>query len=142
MRIQTEYMSFKIVERSVVAMISRRTCRVLQKYVVFPDYSTVSRGAPRFVAGVPRFVAGARRCSQACCRRSQGLPHAPQVLSGAPRCSQTYHNHFHGSPAPVIRDASYSEGRPECPPRVRYSPEIDASKVTLHILSDTPVVFQ
>ena len=43
---------------------------------------------------------------------------------------------------PVIRDPSYSEGQPECPPRVRYSPEIDASKFTLHILSDTPGVFQ
>jgi len=45
-------------------------------------------------------------------------------------------------PVRVIRDPSYSEGRPECPPRVWYSPEIDASKFTLHILSDTPGVFQ
>ena len=79
-----------------------------------------------------------RRRSQACRRRSQVLPGAPKVLSGAPRCSQTYHKHSHGSPVPVIRDPTYSAGRPECPPRVWYSPEIDASKFTLHILSDTP----
>jgi len=36
MRIKTEYMSFKIVERSIVAMISRRTCRVIKEDVVFP----------------------------------------------------------------------------------------------------------
>jgi len=43
---------------------------------------------------------------------------------------------------PVIRDPSYSEGLPEYPARVRYSPKIDASKFTLDILSDTPGVFQ
>ena len=46
------------------------------------------------------------------------------------------------TPVPVVRDPSYSEGRPEYPPRVWYSPEIDASKFALHILSDTPGVFQ
>ena len=73
---------------------------------------------------------------------SPAFPGAPKVLSGAPRCSQTYHNHSHGSPVAVIRDPSHSEGRPECPPRVWYSLEIDPSKFTLHILSDTPGVFQ
>jgi len=57
-------------------------------------------------------------CSQTCRRRSLVLPGAPKVLSGALRCSQTYHNHSHSTPVPVIRDPSYSEGRPECPPRV------------------------
>jgi len=70
------------------------------------------------------------------------LPGAPKVLSGALRCSQTYHNHSHCTPVAVICDPSYSEGRQECPPRVWYSAEIDASKITLHILSDTPGVFQ
>jgi hypothetical protein len=70
------------------------------------------------------------------------LPGAHDVLSGAPTCSQTYHNHSHGTPVPVIRDPSYSECRPECPPRVWDSPDIDASKCTLHILSDTPGGFQ
>jgi len=46
------------------------------------------------------------------------------------------------TPIPVVSDPSYSEGLPEYPPRVWYSPEIDASKFTLHILSDTPGVFQ
>jgi len=41
------------------------------------------------------------------------------------------------SPVLVIRDPSYSEGQLECPPRVWYSPQIDTSKFTLHILSDT-----
>ena len=139
-------MSFIIVERSVVAMISSRTCCVLKEDVV-----------------LPRLFYCDSRCSQTCrqrfqvCRRrsqvlpdlsyalpglSPTLPGAPKVLSGAPRCSQTYHNHSHGTPVAVIRDPSYSEGRPECPPRVWYSPEIDASKFTLHILSDTPGVFR
>jgi len=78
------------------------------------------------------------RCTQTCRQRSQVLPGAPKVLSGPPRCSQTYHNHPHGTAVPVIRDLGYSEGRQECPPRVWYSPEIDASKFTLHILSATP----
>jgi len=46
------------------------------------------------------------------------------------------------TPVPVIKDPRFSEGQPECHPRVWYSPEIDASKFTLHILSDTPGVFQ
>jgi len=47
-----------------------------------------------------------------------------------------------GTPTLVAGAPSYSEGRQECPPRVSYSPEIDASKFTLHILSDTPGDFQ
>jgi hypothetical protein len=35
-------------------------------------------------------------------------------------------------------DPSNSEGRPECPPTFCYSLEIDSSKFSLHILSDTP----
>ena len=46
------------------------------------------------------------------------LPGAPKVLSGTLTCSQTYHNHSHGTLVPVIRDPSYAEGRPECPPSV------------------------
>ena len=73
---------------------------------------------------------------------SSALPGASEVLSGTPMCSQTYHNHFDITPLPVIGDPSYSEGQPECPPRVSYSSEIDASKFTLHILSDSPGGFQ
>jgi len=43
---------------------------------------------------------------------------------------------------PVIRDPSYSECLPECPPRVWYSPAIHPSKFALHNLSDTPVGVQ
>jgi len=66
---------------------------------------------------------------------SLGFPH---WLGDSPRCSQSLHNHSHGAHGPVIRDPSYSEVLRECPPRSWYSPEIDTSKFTLHILSDTP----
>jgi len=119
--------------------------------MIFPDCITMIRGAPRIVVGAPRLVSGAPRCSQAshwcsqashwrsqtCCQCSPVLPGVPKVLSGAPRCSQIYHNHSHGTTVPVISDPSYSEGRQECPRRVWYSAEIDASKFTHHILSDT-----
>ena len=72
-------------------------------------------------------------------RVSLGFLHS---LGDSPRYSQTSHNGSHGAPVPVIRDPSYSDGPPECPPRVWFSPEIDASKFILHILSDTPGGFQ
>ena len=74
--------------------------------------------------------------------RSATLPCASKVLSGDLTCSQTYHNHCNRAPGSIIRDPSHSEGRPEYPLKVWYSPEIDTSKFTLHILSDTPGVFQ
>ena len=86
----------------------------LQRLKVLPGLSLMLLGAPRHVVGAPRLVAS------------------------APRYSQTYNNHCHGTAQPVIRDPSYSEGLPECPPMVWQSSEIDASKFTLHILSDTP----
>jgi len=67
---------------------------------------------------------------------------ASKVLTDGPKCSKTYHNHSHGTPVWVIRNPIYFEGRQEWAPRVWYSPEIDASKFTLHILSDTPEGFQ
>jgi len=42
-----------------------------------------------------------------------------------------------GAPRLVISDPRYSEGRQDGPPMVWNSPEIDSSKFTLHILSDT-----
>src|SRR5882757_2589595 len=68
-------------------------------------------------------------------RVSLGFPH---WLGDSPRCSQTSHNRSHGDPVPVIRDPSYSDGRPECPPKVWFSPEINATKFTLRLLSNTP----
>jgi len=73
--------------------------------------------------------------TQASFRVSLGFPH---WLCDSPRYSQTYHNHSHGAPVPVIRDSSNSEGRPECPPRVLFSPGIDTSKFTLRLHSHTP----
>jgi len=93
--------------------------------MILPDCSTVIRGAPRVVTS----------CSQV-------LPSEPNILSGAPMYSQTCHNHSHGTPVQVIGDLSYSGGRPECPPRVWYSPDNDPSKFALHILSDPPEGFQ
>jgi len=97
-------------------------------------------------------IQACRRCSQAncqhfqpCCRHSQGccwhsqlLPGAPRVHSGTLRCSQTYQNHLIVILAPFIRCSSCSEGQPEYTSKVWYFPENDTSKLTLHILSDTP----
>jgi len=47
-------------------------------------------------------------------------------------------SHSHGTPVPDIRHPSYSQGQPECLPRVWNSPEDDTSKFRLHILSDIP----
>jgi len=127
-------------------MISRRTSSV-PKEDVFPGLlycdsrcSQTSRrpseARRRHSQNCPQSSQNCPRRSQTCHRRSQVLPRAPTVLSSAPRCSQTHHNHSHGTPWPVIRDLSYSEGWPECPPWVWYTPDIDASKFTLHILSD------
>jgi len=66
---------------------------------------------------------------------SLALPGLSPALLGAPRLVV-------GAPRLVAGAPSYSEGRQECPPRVWYSPAIDASKFTLHILSDTPGGFQ
>ena len=66
---------------------------------------------------------------------SSALPGLSPALPGAPRLVV-------GTPRLVAGAPSHSEGRQECPPRVWYSPEIDASKFTLHILSDTPGGFQ
>jgi len=129
MRIQTEYMSFNnhwtisssYDFQSHQQHSQRRCCfsqTALLWFEVLPDVSLTLAGL------------------------SSALPGWPKDCSGAPWCSHTYHNHSHGSPVPVIRDPSYSKGRPECPPRVWYSPEIDASNFTLHILSDTPGGFQ
>jgi len=63
------------------------------------------------------------------------FPDCSTAIRGAPR-------HVAGAPRFVAGALSYSEGRQECPPRVRYSPEIDASKFTLHILSHTAGGFQ
>ena len=109
-------------------MISRRTSHVPKEHFVFP----------RLLYCDSRCFQTCRWHSQVYCRCSLVLPGAPKVLSGTPRCSQTYYNNSDRTPVPVIRDSSYSEGQPECPSRVLYSPEIDASKFTLHILSDTP----
>jgi hypothetical protein len=104
----------------------------------------------------PQLLYSVMRCPHACCWRSQVLPRLSTSLpdlwselpgalkahSGALRCSQTYHNHSLVTTVPIIKDSRYFEGRPECPPKVWYSPEIDTSNFTVHILSDTLGGFQ
>jgi hypothetical protein len=115
----------------------------------FPACSTVIRGASRHATGASWLVPSTLRCSQTCRQCSQAcrqlslvLPDVLKVLSSSLKCSQMCHNHRHGPSVAVIGDSSYSEGQQVCPPKVWYSPEIDSSKFTLHILSDTPGVFQ
>jgi len=136
MRIQTEYMSFN--NRWTISssydfparqQCSLRRCWFSQSALLW--FEVLSQACRR------RSEAGRQR-TQTCRWVTQMLPGAPDVLSGTPRCSQIYLNHSQRTPVPVIRELSYSKGRPECPPRVWYSPELDPSKFTLRILSDTP----
>jgi len=104
---------------SVCRWVAMLIHRYIDTYMrIQTEYMTVVRGAPRVVVGVPRLVVG-----------------SPKLVVGAPRLVV-------GAPRLVVGAPSYSEGRQECPPRVWYSPEIDTSKFTLHILSDTPGGFQ
>ena len=141
MRIQSEYMSFN--NRWTISssydfqahlQYSRRTCSIPGAPAAFQAHLQHFQGRC--------FSPTAQRWFEVLPDLSAALPGAPNVLSSALRCSQTYHNHSHGTPVPVIRYLSYSEGRPQCPPIVWYSPEIDVSKFTLHILSDTSGGFQ
>ena len=94
------------------------------------------------------FQAHQQRCQRRCCfsqtallrfevlpDMSPALPGLSRALPGAPRLVVD-------APWLVTGAPSHFEGRQECPPRVSYSPEIDPSKFTLHILSDTPGGFQ
>ena len=128
MRIQTELISFT----NSWTTSSSYDCQAHQQHsqktmLFFPDFSSVIRGASRLVAGALSIVIGSPRLVPCCLR----------LIFGAPTCSQTYENHSHGTPVPFIVNPSYSEGRPECPPSIWYSAEIDTSKFALHILSDT-----
>ena len=131
MRKQSAYMSFN--NRWTISSSydfqahqqrSQRRCfsqTALLWFEVLPGLSSALPGLSPALPDAPRFT-------QSSLRRSDAFPNCSQSLPV--------------TPVPVIRDPSYSEGWPECPPRVWYSPEIDASKFTLHILSDTPGVFQ
>jgi len=70
------------------------------------------------------------------------LPGTPRFVVGAPRVVVGAAKVVFGVPRVVVGTSSYSEGWQECPPGIRYSPEIDASNFTLRILSDTPGGFQ
>jgi len=113
-------------------MISRHTSSVSKD--VFPRILYCDS---RWYQTCRRQSEGSCRCFQMCHLRSRAVPGAPKVLSGTPRCFQTYHNHSHRCLVRIIRDHRYSDGRPECPPMVQYFPDIDASKFTLFIHSDT-----
>jgi len=127
-----------------------------KKMSFFLDCLTVIQVAPSLVAGGPRCSLAYHWRSLACCQHSQTycrhsqtcpqhsqvLPGAPNVLSCAPTCTQTYQNHFYDPAVSVNSNPCYSKGQPEFPPKVWYSPEIEASKFTPHILSDTAEGFQ
>jgi len=83
----------------------------------------------------PRLLYCNLRRSQAALLRFEVLPDLLPAVPGAPK-------HVVGAPRHVAGASSYSEGQQECPPRVSYSPAIDASKFTLHILPDPPGGFQ
>ena len=106
-------------------MIFRQTSSIPKEDVVFP-----------------RLLYWDSRRSQTWHWRSQVLHGAPKVPSCDLTGSKTYHNRSHHITVPVTRDLSYSEGLPEGPPRAWYSPEINSSKFTPHILSDTAGGFQ
>ena len=100
-----------------------------------PDNPGNSQGMFVISALVPQHI-------QVCPKFSPALWRVPKLITITPMVLLYQSSEIPITPVPVIRDPSYSEGRLQCPPRVRYSPEIDASKLTLHILSDTPGVFQ
>ena len=87
----------------------------------FTDCSTVIWGAPRHIAGAPRFVAAAPRFLPVLLGATGLVVGASRLVASAP---------------------SDSDRRQEWPPTVWCSPEIDASKFSLHILSETPGGFQ
>jgi len=70
------------------------------------------------------------------------LRRVPEIIKITPLGYQYQSSEILVPPVPDIRYPSYSEGRPKCPPRVWSSSEIDSSKFSLHILSDTPGVLQ
>jgi len=73
---------------------------------------------------------------------SPALRRDPKLITITPIILLYQLSEIPDTPVPVVRYPSYSEGLPEYSPKVWYSPEIDASKFTLHILSDTPGLFQ
>jgi len=83
-----------------------------------------------------------RRHSQMHPKFSPALRRAPKLVTITPIVLLYQSPEIPVTPVPVVSNPSYSEGLLEYPPRVKYSPEIDASQFTLHILSDTPGVFQ
>ena len=125
MRIQTEYMSFNnrwMISSSYDCQAhqwrsQRRWCfsqTALLWFKVLPDKLPALRSLLPVLPGAPRFVVSAARLVVG----ASGLVVGPlKLVPGA---------------------HSDSVRRQECPPRVCYCPEIDASNFTLHILSDTP----
>jgi len=111
----------------------------VQWFEVLPDLSPALPGLlpalPGMLPALPGMLPALPGVSPALPGLSPALPGLSQALPGTPRVVV-------GAPRLVTGTPGYSEGRQECPPRVWYSPEIDPSKFTLHILSDTPGGFQ
>jgi hypothetical protein len=136
MRIQTEYMSlnncwtrsssndFQAHQQSYL----RRCCfsqTAILWFEVLPDMLPADPGLSPVHPGLSPVYPGLSLVRPVLW---PALPGAPSLVVRASRV--------------VVRTPIYFEGRQECPPIVWYSPELDASKFTLHIFSDTPGGFQ
>jgi len=136
MRIQTEYMSFRncwtissSYDFQAHHQPSQRGCCFSQTpllwFKVLPDMSPALSG---LWLALPELW--------------PGLPGAPRLVIGTPRLVFGSPRLVVGTPRLVAGASSFSECLQECPPRVWYFPEIDTSKFSHHILSDTPGGFQ
>jgi len=128
MRLQTEYMSFKN-----HWMIS--SSYDFQAHLKRSQRRYFSQTALLRLEVLPELSPALQELSLALPCLSPALPGLSLAFPGAPRLVVSAPWFVAGAP-------SSSEGRQECPPRVGYSPEIDASMFTLHILPDTPGGFQ
>jgi len=96
-------------------------------------------GIPQSLFVIPRLV---QQHSQVHPNISPALWRAPNLIKITPIVLLYQSSEITVTPVCVIRYPSDSDGLPEYPPKVWYSPETDPSKFTLHIVSDTPGVFQ
>jgi hypothetical protein len=97
---------------------------------------------PRILQSVFEISALVRQHIQVHPKFSPALRQVPKLITITPWVLLYQSTQTSVTPVLVIRDPRYSEDQPECPPTVWYSSEIDALKFTLHILSNTPGVFQ
>jgi len=69
---------------------------------------------------------------------SLALLHVPRLIILTPMVLHLQSSDIAATTIPGVYDSSHSEGLPDCPASVTYSPEVDTSQFTLHILSYPP----